>query len=391
MIVRPYRVEDDQEIYRLTQLAFGGPREPDPKHFWSHRPQGWYGLVAEQDGRLVGCVKVRDYQQFFGGSAVPMGGLAAVAVDPHARGHGVASAMVDATLPALREHGQCISALYPSVPPLYRSRGWEQAGNYERVSLRPELLKLLPKPATRPVLRRAGVDDLPAMRDAYLAMASTMDGMLDRATAAFQPESVLEMDIVEVVPGADGALRGFLTAERPEGEKLICQDLVALDRETGLGLLANLARWAGIMTEISLRIVDPTWWQLLVELPVLHDVRNHPWMLRVVDLPAAVAARGWPAATYLAPASVDIEVFDEHAPWQAGRHRLVVDGGKVSCAPGGSGAVRLQARALGPWYAGSADSVMLRRAGLLDGDLDAARLLDQLTGAPRLPRMADSF
>jgi hypothetical protein len=88
---------------------------------------------------------------------------------------------------------------------------------------------------------------------------------------------------------------------------------------------------------------------------------------------------------------VDIEVVDEHAPWQAGRHRLVVDGGKVVCEPGGDGTVRLQARALGPWYAGSADTAMLRRGGLIEGDLAAARVLDLLTGAPRLPRMADSF
>jgi len=124
---------------------------------------------------------------------------------------------------------------------------------------------------------------------------------------------------------------------------------------------------------------------------VVYDVTNHPWMLRVVDLPAAVAARGWPAAAYLTPFTVDLEVVDEHATWQAGRHRLVVDGGKVVCEPGGTGAIRLAARALGPWYAGSADSPMLRRAGLLDGDPADAHLLDVLTGAPHPARMADSF
>jgi predicted acetyltransferase len=126
-------------------------------------------------------------------------------------------------------------------------------------------------------------------------------------------------------------------------------------------------------------------------LPVVHDVTNHPWMLRVVDLPAAVAARGWPAAAYLGSFAVDLEVVDEHAPWHAGRHRLVVDSGKVTCEPGGSGAVRLAARALGPWYAGSADTSMLRRAGLLEADPADAHLLDLLTGAPHPARMADSF
>jgi hypothetical protein len=88
---------------------------------------------------------------------------------------------------------------------------------------------------------------------------------------------------------------------------------------------------------------------------------------------------------------VDIDVVDEHAPWQAGRHRLVVEAGKVRCEPGGEGTVRLHARALGPWFAGSADTAMLRRTGLVEGDQEAARVLDLMTGAPRLPRMADSF
>jgi predicted acetyltransferase len=391
VIVRPPRDADDEQIYEVARLAFGAPRDPKPEYLWSHRREGWHGLVAELDGRIGGIMKVRDYRQFFGGAAVPMGGLASVAVAPAARGHGVANALLDAILPELRDRGQCISALYPSVPQLYRGRGWEQTGNYERATLRPELFATLPKPAERLVMRRATEADLPALHDCYLRFAATVDGMLDRSTAAFQPEQLLELDIVEVAPGENGTIRGYLTGERPEGEKLIVHDLVADDRDTVLGLFANLGRWAGILTEVSLRINDPSWWQLLMVQPVLHDVRNHPWMLRVVDLPAAVGARGWPTAQYLATTRVDIEVVDEHAPWQSGRHRLVVDGGKVLCEPGGEGTVRMPARALGPWYAGSADTAMLRRAGLLEGDAEAARVLDLLTGAPRLPRMADSF
>jgi predicted acetyltransferase len=391
VLVRPFRDADDEELYHLGRLAFGAPREPEPESLWSQQP-GWHGFVAEDAGRLVGRLRVRDYAQYFGGTAVPMGGVAGVAVDPHARGRGVASALIDASLPAMRERGQVISALFPSVPPLYRARGWEQTGNYERVKLRPELFTMLPKPSSPPSLRRVTEADLPAVHDVYREFASTVDGMLDRSTATFVPAELLtDIDVVELAAGPDGSVRGYLTADRPEGEKLVTYDLVARDDQTALALLANLGRWTGIMSEISLRVVDPAWWQLLMALPVLHDVRNHPWMLRVVDLPAAVAARGWPAAAYLAPGAVDLEVVDEHAPWQAGRHRLVVDGGKVVCEPGGTGAIRLPARALGPWYAGSADSAMLRRAGLLDGDPADARLLDMLTGAPHPVRMADSF
>lgn len=390
MIVRPPRDDDDEQIYEVSRLAFGGPREPSPRSLWSAQ-KAWHGLVAEMDGRIVGTVKVRDYQQYFGGSAVPMGGVANVAVSPGARGHGVANALIDAILPEMRDRGQHISALYPSVPPLYRGRGWEQTGNYERVTLRPEYFAMLPKPAERVPMRRATKDDLSAVHDCYLRFARDTDGMLDRTTDAFPLDPVLELDILEVAPGPDGTIRGYVTGERPEGEKLTIHDLVADDMDTLLSLFANLGRWAGIIETISMRVTDPAWWQLVLPQPVLHDVRNHPWMLRVVDLPAAVAARGWPVAARLADTSVDIEVADEHASWQSGRHRLVVEAGKVRCEPGGQGTVRLHARALGPWFAGSADTAMLRRAGLIDGDQDAARVLDLMTGAPRLPRMADSF
>lgn len=390
MIIRPPTEADDEEIYQVGRIAFGGPREPQPDRLWSRQP-GWYGLVAELDGRIAGTCKVREYRQFFGGAAVPMGGIASVAVSPAGRGHGVATAMLDGVMPQMRERGDCLSALYPTVPPLYRGRGWEQTGNYERVLLRPELFALLPKPKERLNLRRATKADLPGIHDCYLRFARTVDGMLDRSTAAFQPEEVLELDIVDVATAEDGTVLGYVTGERPDFEKIIVHDLVADDPETTLGLFASLGRWAGTCEEISLRITDPGWWQLLFNQPVLHELRNHPWMLRVVDLPAAIGARGWPLAANLAPTSVDIEVIDEHAPWQAGRHRLVADAGKVICEPGGEGTVRLHARALGPWYAGSADTAMLRRAGLLEGDETAARVLDVLTGAPRLPRMADSF
>lgn len=390
MRVRDYQADDDADLYELSRIAFGGPREPGPRSYWSAHV-GFTGLVAEDDGGLAGCVKVREYGQFFGGESVPMGGLANVAVHPHARGHGVANTLLDAALVHMRDRGQVVSALFPSAPALYRGRGWEQVGVYERVTLRVEALAMLPRPATRPVLRRAAEEDLPAVLDAYHALASTVDGMLDRSSASFRPEQPLEFDLIDLVPGPDGSVQGYLLADRPDGQQVICHDLVARDPLTALGLLANLGRWTGIVDEVSLRIVDPACWQFLVNQPVAHDIRNHPWMLRVVDLPAAVAARGWPMAEHLTPFAIDLDVTDEHAPWNAGRHRIVVEHGKVTCEPGGAGTVRVDARALGPWYAGSADSAMLRRAGLIDAAPADARMLDVLTGAPHPCRMANTF
>ena len=395
VVVRELTEADSEEVYRIRRLAFGGPREPEPvpdgtNPYWPEGFEGWWGLVAELDGRPAGFLRSRDYRQYFGGKTVPMGGLASVAVDPYARGRGVATALLDRALLRLRDAGQCISALYPSAPPLYRGRGWEQTGVYERMVLPLDLLAALPRPTAHRTTRPAQRSDLPAMHRAYLNLASTVDGMLDRSTKSHNLEWIFEQDMVDVVPGVDG-VRGFLSANRPDGERLIVKDLVADDQDTAGRLLRQVASWAGQLHDVSLRVVDPAVRDLLLSQPVVHDVSNHPWMLRVIDLPAAVAARGWPLTELMRPLAVDIEVVDEHAPWLAGRHRIVFDGHKVFVEPGGSGAVRLHVRALGPWYAGSADSAMLRRAGLLDGDLAAAAQLDALTGAPHPVRMADSF
>lgn len=386
VIVREFRESDTEAGYALTRLAFGGPRQQDGPEW----PHGWRAHVAELDGRLAGYLQVRDYRQFFGGRAVPMGGVAGVAVDPYARGRGVATALLDAAIIDMREQGQCVSALFPSVPPLYRRRGWEQTGGHQRTRLPIDLLTALPKPEVHREIRRATKDDLPALHAAYLAMASTVDGMVDRTTAMTNPDEVLGLDIVDLVPGRDEVL-GYVTAQRPDGDTLMVYDLVAADRDTALTLLRQLATWAGQLTGVSVRIMDPAVRDLVLPQPTFHEITNHPWMLRVIDLPAAVAARGWPAAALLRPFAVDVEVIDEHAPWHAGRHRIVVDDGQVSVQPGGAGTIQLSARALGPWFAGSADTATLRRAGLIDGDPATATRLDALTGAPHEIRLANAF
>jgi predicted acetyltransferase len=388
VLVRDFEPADDGAIAALLSLAFGvSPRAERLSDYWSQSWDGTQGHVAELDGQPVGFLRVRDYRQYFGGAAVPMGGISSVGVEPHVRRRGVASALLTAALADMRTRGQVVSALFQSAIPVYRRTGWENAGTLERVRVGPHEFAALPRPSVDVPVRRAEKADLPAIHAAYTAVASTVDGTLDRATKEFRPERVLELDLALV---ADPDVRGYLTAARA-GEALICHDVVAADPDTALSLLGSLASWSGQLSEVELRIMDPAWWQLLRTRPTDYFPETDPWMLRVVDLPAAVAARGWPAAAHLAPLAVDVEVHDEQAPWHTGRHRLVADGGTVTCEPGGSGAVRLAARALGPWYAGSADSSALRRAGLLDGDPDQSRLLDVLTGAPHPVRMADSF
>lgn len=376
MRVRGLTPDDVEQADRLRRVVFGGVGEP------SSRP-GRRGLLAEVDGRAAGVLTITDLHQFWGGSTVPMGGVGGVAVDPWARGRGVAGALLDAALRDMRERGQAVSALYATVPAVYRSRGWDAGGVFEWLEFPLDRM-----PAGEPVAARpAEAGDLPALHACYVDLASTVNGLVDRSAPAIDVADVLELDVVSVVPGHDGEVRGYLTASRG-GAGLRVFDLIGRDRATQLGLLRQLGSWAGVLDRARVRVTDPAVTGLLTNQAIEHTVTTSVWLLRVVDLPVAVAARGWPAARWLKPAAVDLDVVDEHAPWHAGRQRLVVEDGAVRVEPGGSGAVRLHARALGPWFSGLHDSHALRRAGLLDGD---GALLDRLVGAPGVPRLADWF
>jgi hypothetical protein len=123
-------------------------------------------------------------------------------------------------------------------------------------------------------------------------------------------------------------------------------------------------------------------------------------MLRVVDAPAAIAARGFPAATSL---TVPLRIADETRPANSGRWRLTVAGGAGTLDPlgpdapaGAAGpaspavpAVTLGARGLAALYAGT-PLATLRQAALAAGGTAAGdAALDAAFAAT--PYMLDAF
>ncbi|GAA5172771.1 GNAT family N-acetyltransferase [Amycolatopsis dongchuanensis] len=376
MIIRDLAPGDFDAVWRIRRRAFGGPATPGPS--WPGDPATFRGFVAESGGEPCGFLRIRRMGQFFGGRVVPMGGLASVAVDPHARGQGVAGGLVAAALEAMRADGQPLSALFTSVPALYRGRGWERSGVVERVELGMTAFRGVPggKYALRP-LTKSTSDEL---RACYLELACDLDGMLAGHTPNGDP------DLGSAVVDSEGKLRGYLALDRRDGE-LDVHDFVALDQEAAATLLRALASWAGLVDKVRLRLPEPDVVSML--LPDAGVRMIEPWYLRVVDFPAAVAARGWPAARFLAEGTQTcVEIVDEHAPWQAGTYRLVVRDGTVHCVPiDARPDVRLHARALGPWYSGAVPTTTLRRTGLCTGD---GSTLDALVTSTT-PRMLDSF
>lgn len=123
-----------------------------------------------------------------------------------------------------------------------------------------------------------------------------------------------------------------------------------------------------------------------------HDTRpagrEWRWMTRLVDAAGAVAARGYPDGLR---ATVELDLADAAAPWNAGRWVLEVDRGQGTLTAGGSGRVQVTAGTLASLYTGYANPLTLARLGLLGGarpaDLEA---LAAIFGGPA-PWMPDFF
>jgi predicted acetyltransferase len=148
---------------------------------------------------------------------------------------------------------------------------------------------------------------------------------------------------------------------------------------------------ASIAEKVYARVsaADALWWLTRErDADVMH---RSLWMLRVVDAPAAIAARGFPAATSL---SAPLDISDGTLPANAGRWELTVAEGKGAlnprpATPSAGPPLALGPRGLAALYAGTPVAT-LRQVGLASGgsaDGDAA--LDAAFGATAY--MLDSF
>ena len=93
----------------------------EPRNVW----------VAEQGGELVSCVQIFPRRVRVGGHVLPMGGIGSVFTRPDSRRRGVAGALLERTIEAMRERGMVLSFLLAERLKWYGlydyrpwSRGW---------------------------------------------------------------------------------------------------------------------------------------------------------------------------------------------------------------------------------------------------------------------------
>lgn len=375
--IRSIAPDDVSAHRRLMAQAFGQGRvvKPPDADAPPESLAGQWGLF--ENGALRAGLTIVPYQSHWGGAAVEtlaLGGIAGVATFADARGQGHVDALLKNALAAMRDAGQCVSALYPFSWGFYRRYGWEWVGERRKVTIPLRELRsceegrnvsLLEVEKPSEVLSAPYTDW--AKEGGYRGLFSTAtrgwDGLLrhndDRTTYAYvyrEPNDAV----------ADGYL---LWRYDSSGEKGSIREFVARTPRAFRGLLSLLHHLGTqcATAHVTLPADSPLWahvmhWELKTTIEPV-------FMARVVDVGAALSQI---AVTDNGPnGTATLSVRDEHAPWNTGLWRITVEGGRVQAGavPNGSAGeadVQADIQAFSQAFWGQPSLSWLRRAGRID-------------------------
>lgn len=381
----------------LGQEAFGVPavRPPDP------RPDTWPPAnvrpwSVHDGGELVAALGVRRFTSWFHGTALPTAGFAGVTVAAERRGEGVLRPLFDAALSEAREQGEVVSTLYPSAAGIYRGLGYEVIGSYDEVRLPMSALATVRPPSGDVRARRATPADIEAIRAVYRTWAAGQNGPLTREERPFtaEPDELFGSEAactgVSLAVGPGDDILGFVSWSRGSGQDgadaLAVDDLVALTPDAARALWRVLGSFGTVVGSVRLS-TSGGWAGSDPSRLVLPDhtatTTSRPYMLRLLDVAAALGAAHLPPLT----ARVPFAVVDPRTPDIEGRWTLLVDDGAAHVRPDALSAsevgreqdrLTFTSPGLALSYAGAASTPTLRLAGHVTGPPTHDRLWDAL-------------
>jgi predicted acetyltransferase len=391
MQIRPLRPGDAEQAFQLRVSAFSSATRATYDADEVYAPDE-HRLVAVDGVRVVGHLAIWPVHQAFLGGRVPMGAVSAFAIAHDQRGSGIGSRMLAAALDHMADAELPISTLYPSTPVPYHRWGWEFAGEHIRRRVATRALLDVPEPVDPVVLRPYTPDDLDPLvviRDRLaLAEAGALIGGR-RWLARLLQDDPDDADLVTVAVRDShpvGLLSAFKTGSNTSVYGLHVRELFGVDRDVERALLRCVGHHHTVADDatVRLRSDDP----LLFEIASLTrpDPRSEHFMTRLVDLPAAIAARRWPATSV----TVALDVSDPRRRGNHGRFVLEVHDRAATLTRGGQGQVAIDIGALAALYTGFASVRGLAHAGRLRAtDAEIVALVDAFN-AP-VPCMRDTF
>jgi predicted acetyltransferase len=355
----------------------------------------WAGWVNREDVRIVrsgdrmgGGAQLISMGQWFGERSVRMVGISNVGVEPEARASGAGTTLMRSILEELHGDGVPISTLYPATNTVYRRCGYEVAGSY--ISYRLETNHIDLRERTTPLEL---TEDRSKVKESYDAYAQRTAGLLDRTEhmweRTFEPWKQEARQCYLI--GAPDEPEGYIAYHRTTAPDTWIQDLqaevVALTGTAVRRVLSFAADHRSFCKTLNWNGSPSDPLAFALSEPRIAVRRSWPWMLRIVDLPAALTQRGYPNG---ADAELHLGVSDDLIGSNNGPFILRVGGGKGEVEPGGRASLQIDIRGLAPLYTGYLSAHELRSTGYVNGSDEDLSTASAAFAGPS-PWLADFF
>ncbi|MFJ9607361.1 GNAT family N-acetyltransferase [Kitasatospora sp. NPDC101176] len=411
MEIRPTTEQDRDVFVDTLHAAFGffpeRPVEPGHGGWWAAYEMDRGLFAVEADGRPVATAGAYSFELTLpGGAIVPVSGVTAVGVLPSHRRRGVLTAMMRRQLADLRARGEVLSVLTASEATIYGRFGYGCATYTEQLTVPHHRAVLAPSRArgraggaaggadagSVEVLPRSACGDvLEAVYDRY---RRAQPGALSRPhrwwqLGAGKPPIAPAKRHVAVHRDADGVPDGYASYLVGDGRVLTVDETIAADDAVHTAL-ARFVLGHDLVSEVVFKHVPPAHplrWQL-ADYAAGQPGKHTDWLwVRLLDVPRALTARGWPTDGELV-LDVDDPFLGEH-----GRHLLTARRGRATCVPTDREPdLSLDVRDLGAVYlGGTAPSTLVRAGHVLEHRPGAADLADALFRAERPPHCLHWF
>ena len=372
---------------------------------WAEHVETERMWVVEERGQFVGNGGVRTMDVTVPASPaapcpiVAMGGVTAVGIHPTHRRRGFLSRMMAEMLADCRERGEPVAGLIASESVIYGRFGFglaSDSADYRIDSARSSFKVAPPDADIRLVDHAEAAKVLPGLFDAARTARAGEPSRSPKFwedTLADRPDgrngaTGLFFAVCEDGYAAYRARRGAdnLRAERVE---IVVEEIQSADPE------AQAALWRFVLDLDLIGAVDfrrrpldePVRWRLTDPRQLQTKSIYDRLYLRILDVPAALTARGYAAEGRLTLELLPDDVGGEDPAVGTWRLEAGPDGATCSkVAAGGEADLRLQVTALGSLYLGGVSATTLAAAGLVDalrpGGIAAADRLFVAAPAP---------
>ncbi len=341
------------------------------------------------DKRVVGGLGFYATSQWFGGRSIPCAAVAAVGIVPQARGGGAAEYQMRSLLKELRADGIPLACLFASTQQLYRKVGFEQAGSRYGYDL--SMSSIGVRDHDLPVTE-VPLDSSMPFEPVAEKRARMTNGNLQRTHGLWErllqhPTGHQAGYIIGDPADPEGYLIDRYCVDHEDVGHLYIRDMAALTPAAGRRLWTLIAghrstipwvHWCGPAVEPLLCLTADC------KKPSVELLR---WMVRIVDVPQALTARGYAADV---SGELHLDIRDELLPANNGRFILNVVGGQATVTSGGRGDLKADIRGLAPLYTAFLSPQALKSIGMLDADDQVLRIANNLFAGPE-PWMPEIF